>query len=371
MKVLHFYQTYKTDSQGGVEQFIWQICKGVQKVGVESQVLSLSKNPSDMIYDGHMVYRSKLHCQLASTRISFSVLSRFRHLAKQADLIHYHYPWPLMDLVHLLSGVQKPTLLTYHSDIIRQKYLLPFYQPLQRYFLSKIDCIVATSPNYFQTSPTLEAFSSKVRVIPIGLDKATYPDASEEKLQFWKSKFIGRFFLFVGVLRYYKGLHILLEASNGTMYPIVIVGAGPIERELKERVKTLGLSNIHFLGSVDDEDKVALMQLCYGIVFPSHLRSEAFGLSLLEGAMFGKPMISSEIGTGTSYINIHNKTGLVVPKSDALALRGAMQTLWNHPDRAYSMGHEAQKRYEALFTAERMAASYVNLYQELLDRPSS
>ena len=47
----------------------------------------------------------------------------------------------------------------------------------------------------------------------------------------------GRASLFVGVLRYYKGLHILLDAVAGTDYPVVIVGAGPIEQELKARAR--------------------------------------------------------------------------------------------------------------------------------------
>ena len=63
---------------------------------------------------------------------------------------------------------------------------------------------------------------------------------------------------------------------------------------------------------------MALLALSYAILFPSHLRSEAFGISLLEGAMFGKPLISSEIGTGTTYINIDGKTGVVVPPSDQM-----------------------------------------------------
>ena len=79
-----------------------------------------------------------------------------------------------------------------------------------------------------------------------------------------------------------------------------------------------------FLGAIPDEDKVALLTLCYGVVFPSHLRAEAFGVSLLEGAMFGKPMISSEIGTGTSHVNVGGVTGLVVPPGDSAALRAAL-----------------------------------------------
>ncbi|PKD78411.1 glycosyltransferase, partial [Escherichia coli] len=107
----------------------------------------------------------------------------------------------------------------------------------------------------------------------------------------------------------------------GANYPIVIVGAGPIESELREQAQNLGLKNVHFLGALPDEDKSALLTLSYGIVFPSHLRSEAFGISLLEGAMYRKPMISSEIGTGTTFINVNDQTGLVIPPSDPSALR--------------------------------------------------
>lgn len=84
--------------------------------------------------------------------------------------------------------------------------------------------------------------------------------------------------------------------------------------------------------------------------------------------MYGKPMISSEIGTGTSYINIHNETGLVVPPSDARAFREAMVTLWNNPTLAAAMGVQAAERYRKLFTAERMASNYMALYRELVEK---
>ena len=158
----------------------------------------------------------------------------------------------------------------------------------------------------------------------------------------------------------------MLEAAQGTDYPIVIVGAGPIELALKAQATQLGLRNIHFLGYQSDEDKVALLTLCYGVVFPSHLRSEAFGISLLEGAMYGKPLISSEIGTGTTYINVADETGLVVPPSDPEALRQAMTYLWEHPEQAAEMGKCAEQRYWQLFTADQMVRSYVDLYQELI-----
>ncbi|MBF0642470.1 glycosyltransferase involved in cell wall biosynthesis [Pseudomonas protegens] len=368
MKVLHFYKTSYPDTMGGVEQVINQIARGAKRLGVETDVLSLTSErlPRSFEVDGYTGHRARMDLQVASTGFSASAFFRFAKLAKEADIVHYHFPWPFMDLVHFATRVKKPTIVTYHSDIIRQKNLLKIYRPLKLKFLGDVQHIVATSPNYFETSDVLRRYSDKVSVIPIGLDKLSYPSVPPSLLEAWRERVGSKFFLFVGVIRYYKGLHILMEAGQGLNHPIVILGAGPIELELKAQAEALGLCNVHFLGQLPDEDKVALLTLCYGVVFPSHLRSEAFGISLLEGAMYGKPMISSEIGTGTTFINIHGETGMVVPPSDAGALRQAMNYLWDNPVHAANMGENAEKRYWEHFTAEQMVRSYVGLYSELI-----
>jgi rhamnosyl/mannosyltransferase len=370
MRILHFYKTYYPDSVGGIEQVIRQMCVGTGRLGVTNQVLSLSRKTDlqPFEFEGHMVHRVPQNFELASNGVSVQAISALARMAADADVVHYHFPWPFMDLAHFVARVNKPSVVTYHSDIVRQKALLRLYQPLQHRFLQSVDAIVATSPNYLGSSTVLDRYRDKTRVITFGLDKTSYPEPDQARLDHWRAKVGPKFFLFVGVLRYYKGLHILLDAVAGTDYPVVIVGAGPIEQELKARAEQLGLKNVMFVGKLDDLDKVALLKLCYAVSFPSHLRSEAFGISLLEGAMFGKPMISSEIGTGTTYINIHEQTGLVVPPSDPDALRAAMRTLWDNPQLAHEMGQRAEARYWQLFTAEQMADGYAGLYQELMAR---
>ncbi|CAB1275132.1 glycosyltransferase family 4 protein [Candidatus Nitrosacidococcus tergens] len=370
MKVLHFYKTYFPETIGGVEQVIYQIARGVSTYGIDTKVLTLAQEPSKkpLVLENHLIYQTKRDFQMASTGFSRAALFHFIELVERVDIIHYHFPWPFMDIVHFLSSVKKPTVLTYHSDIIRQRFLLTIYRPLMEFFLNHVDVIVTTSPNYLATSQVLNRYRDKTEVIPIGIDKNTYPQITSSKLNYWRNWVGEGFFLFVGMLRYYKGLHILLDAIKDTNFSVVIVGSGPIEHSLKHYAKSLKLRNIYFLGTLSDEDKVALIQLSLAIVFPSHLRSEAFGISLLEGAMYGKPMISSEIGTGTSYINIHNETGLIVPPSDSIAFRKAMEFLWNHSDIAKKMGERAEARYWQLFTGQHMARSYAHLYQRL--RPS-
>lgn len=372
MRVLHFYKTYLPDSMGGIEQVIFQLCESGARHSVDSTVLTLSNNPAPGAIQirQHQVHQARMDFQMASTGFSYSVFKQFRELAAEADVVNYHFPWPFMDLVHFFSAIKKPCVVSYHSDIIRQRHLLKLYRPLMRRFLDSADRIVAASPNYLHTSDVLQEYREKTRVITYGLDKSGYPQPDAERTERWRKQVGDRFFLFVGVMRYYKGLHILLDAMQGLNYPVVIVGAGPLEAELHAQAKALGLQNLHFVGRLGDEDKVALLELSYAVVFPSHLRSEAFGISLLEGAMYGKPMISSEIGTGTSYINIHNETGLVVPPSNPQAFREAMRTLWENPARAAEMGMKAEARYRQLFTADEMGRKWAALYEELLEEKS-
>jgi glycosyltransferase involved in cell wall biosynthesis len=370
MRVLHFYKTYYPDSVGGVEQVIRQMCVGTGRLGVTNTVLTLTreKELQPFEFEGHMVHRVPLDFEIASTGFSFKAFGQLARMAAQADVVHYHFPWPFMDLAHFVARIDKPSLVTYHSDIVRQKQLLRMYQPLKHRFLQSVDTIVATSPNYLASSAVLDRYRDKTRTITYGLDRNIYPEPDQARLEKWRAFAGEKFFLFVGVLRYYKGLHILLDAVANSDYPVVIVGAGPIERELKAHAERLGLKHVMFVGALDDDDKVALLTLCYAVAFPSHLRSEAFGISLLEGAMYGKPMISSEIGTGTTYINIDGDTGLVVPPSDPEAFGAAMRQLWDNPEMAHAMGRRAEARYWELFTAEKMATSYAALYHELVAR---
>ncbi|MEN5135231.1 MULTISPECIES: glycosyltransferase family 4 protein [Pseudomonas] len=368
IKVLHFFKTYYPETMGGIEQVIFQLAEGSAKHGIQAQVLYLSPRGSarNETVGNHVSHRSKLDLQLASTGFSLSAIKDFAELAKQADIVHFHFPWPYMDLVHFVTRLRKPTVVSYHSDIVKQKTLLKLYKPLMYRFLSSVDRIVASSPNYAQSSTVLTDFKNKVSIVPYGLDRDTYPQPSADNLAQWKARVGEKFFLFVGALRYYKGIHFLLEAAEKTRLPIVIVGGGMLEDELKAKAQAAGLDNVHFVGKLPDSDKAALLMLCYALVFPSHLRSESFGISLLEGAMYAKPMISCEIGSGMSYINIADETGLVVPPADAGALAQAMQTLWDQPEMAARMGMRAAQRYETVFTADTMVEAYAEIYRSLV-----
>ena len=370
MRVLHFFKTYWPETFGGVERTIHAIAESTAPLGVETTVLSLSPDPAGAprTFGGHRILKANLDLEIASTGFSREAFGAFADAAQATDIVHYHFPWPFMDVVHFATRHGKPSLVTYHSDIVKQRALKRLYTPLMYRFLGEMDAIVATSPSYLETSSVLPRYRDKTRVIPIGLNEADYPVPEPELVTHWRTRFTRPFFLFTGVLRYYKGLDVLVDAAKGVAADIVLIGAGPMEGSLRQQASRLGVSNIHFVGALDDDAKAALLGLAHGFVFPATERSEAFGLALLEGAMAGLPLVSTELGTGTSYVNLDRRTGLVVPPNDPSSLARAMNEIIDFPEMAAQFGRAARQRFEAMFTATEMGKSYRAMYDTLAGR---
>jgi len=284
-------------------------------------------------------------------------------------VVHYFFPWPFADLLHQLACPGTPAVLTYISDVVRQRWLGAAYAPLMWKTLRSMRTIVANAPAYAQTSPVLSAPSlrDRVRVIHLGIDERSYPHEGDDGVL--RRLGLGEaepFLLFIGVLRYYKGLHTLVQAAASVRARVVIAGSGPEGSALQEQVRQLGLTNVVFAGQVTDAEKVALLKRCRALALPSHLRSEAYGMVLVEAAMFGKPMISCEIGTGTSFVNVDGETGIVVPPESPAELARAMNRLIADEALAQRYGRAARLRYERMFSGEALGRAYAALYQDVV-----
>lgn len=370
LRVLHIYRTYFPETQGGVQEAIRQIALATRPLGVESSVFTLAQHPDPAklhAEEGEIV-RARSLFEIASCDFASPAgIQRCRAAAQHADLLQVHYPWPFADM--MLPWIRRPgqpLVVTYHSDIVRQGWLNTLYAPLRNYLLNSADRIIATSPPYAQTSEVLAAYRDKTSCIPLAL--ADCPPADSTLKAHWEARLGNDFFLFVGVPRYYKGLHFLIEALPHTRAQVVVVGDGTGRSELEARARQIGADNIRFLGRLPDADKQALFELCRGVVFPSHLRSEAFGVTLLEGARAGKPLISCEIGTGTSWVNLDQESGLVIPPADPAALASALNQLHHDPALCARLGRQARLRWQQMFQPAAVGEAYAGLYRELLEQ---
>ncbi|WP_413285372.1 glycosyltransferase [Vibrio sp. MA40-2] len=367
MKVLHLYRTCYPETKGGLEQAIRYICKGTAELGVENTILTLGDSNKDYLYENYRIIVIKKDLEISSNGFSLRLISTFIKLSRTHDIIHYQYPWPTGDLLSLFAP-KKPSLVSYQSDIVKQKILKKLYWPLEQRFLSKVDRIMASSPQYAKTSHNLIKFKDKVEIIPLAIDESSYPAVSNDNLEKWQHKVGEGFFLFIGVLRYYKGLHYLLEAANINKLPVVIAGDGPERKALQDYIDRHNLTNIKMVGFISEEDKASLHTLSKAFVFPSHLRSEAFGISLVEAQMYGKPVVSCDIGTGSSYVNINNQTGYTVEPENAMAFSNAMIKINDNITICTELGQNSRKRFENNFTSKRYAKNYIDSYNSLLNK---
>lgn len=393
MRVLHVYRTYFPDPQGGLQEAIRQIALATRPFGVQARVFTLSPQPSPTVIalpEGDVV-RSRSWAAPASCDLGgHDALRRFREQVQWADLIHYYFPWPFADLLHWLAPVRKPAVMTYVSDIVRQRAIARLYRPLMKRTLRTMQAIVTASPAYARTSPVLSGLvpAERLQVIPLGIVEDSYGDAVREAQAIDTTRRFAdafrtltraqstvatppghgggsRFFLALGVLRYYKGLHVLIDAACASGLPVAIAGDGPERRALEAHARRLG-APVAFLGHVTDAEKMALLRDCCALVLPSHLRSEAFGMVLVEAAMAKRPMISCEIGTGTSFVNLDNETGLVVPPEDPAALADAMRILASDTALRLRFGVAARRRYEALFAGRALGQAHAKLYEQVI-----
>lgn len=355
---------------GGVETVVRQLAEGAAKAGFWVEVLCLG--PKDTIEEIHnvRVHRVRSTTHLGSAPLASGFLAKYAVLAKQADVIHFHAPNPAGELALLFGGKgnAQRVVCTYHSDPLRPRWAVFAYRQLLRAFLARCDVIVASSPNYIQSSPVLGPLESRCSIIPLGIDVERFSCPDPSAVEGCEALLDGLGYpriLFVGRLVYYKGVDVLLQAvAHIPDVSVVIVGTGPLKGELIALCEKLGLKNrVRFLGVLPDELYPGIFHCADLFVLPSVERTEAFGLVGIEALAAGLPLVTTELGTGTSYYNQEDQTGLVVPKGDASKMAEAIIEILFFRERWIRYANAAGKQ-AANFSEEKMLGKYLEIYHE-------
>ena len=206
-------------------------------------------------------------------------------------------------------------------------------------------------------------------VVPFGidLDRFALRVGEVDQVQELRRRHGERISLFLGVLRYYKGLDVLIRAMERVRGRLLVVGQGPQRASLQALARELGLDDrIAFLGEVSERERRLLLHACDVFVLPSTDRSEAFGIAQLEAMACGKPVVASNLPTGVRLVNQDEVTGMLIPPGDSDALVGALNVLLEDDALRTGLGKAAQLRVEQEFTAERMIARTLRVYDEAI-----
>jgi len=371
MRILHVYKDYYP-VVGGIENHIKLLAEAQAAAGHQVTVLVTNRErqmTEQMLNNVRVIKTSRLF-SAASTPISPQLANRLAR--EHPDITHLHFPYPPGEVAQLLFGTSTGTVITYHSDVVRQVKLLKIYKPTMMRVLAKADRIIATSQAYLESSPILTQFKDKCTVIPYGINQQPFVEYDRLKAAEIRRRYgPGPVVLFVGVLRYYKGLTYLLDAMRSVAASLIIVGEGPMSETLRRQVFSVGLANrVFFVGRVSDDELPAYYHAADCFVLPASERSEAFGLVLVEALASGLPIVSTEIATATSFVNLNGVSGIVVPPRDSEALAKALNLLISDSLLRLRLAEGAKARV-SLFEAERMVQQILCLYECVLTSSGS
>jgi len=356
---------------GGVENHVRDLATSIvpafDDIEVRILVANTSRKTVQEEIDGIKVVKAANMATIQSAPVAPTFPLWLRRL--KSDIYHFHFPYPIGELSYLVARPRGKLVVTYHSDIIRQKFLLALYKPFLRSFLRRADRILTSSPNMIENSPFLAEFRDKCRVVHFGIELSRFKMNPQMKVKVdrIRKEYPGKIVLFIGRLIYYKGVRYLIEAMTDVDAHLIIIGEGPLERELSDLAANLKVSGrISFLGSVADEDLPCYYHACDIFVLPSVAGSEAFGLVQLEAQACEKPVVSTNLPTGVPYANLDRITGLVVPPESKRALSAAINELLDDANLRREFGKNGKMRVEKEFTKDAMARSVLHVYREVL-----
>ena len=359
---------------GGIETLVKQYSEELGQFDTQVRTLVCCDNRGGSIRErvnGVPVIRAANFGTYFSCPISTQFVKQFRRLSQKADVIHIHMPFPLADFAMLLSGFKGKVVLSWHSDIVKQKKLLTLYKPLLKYLLNRADMIFVATEGHIDGSDFLPEYREKCRILPYGITVEDYLEIERkpiltEKLTDKNSVKV----FFTGRLVYYKGVDVLLKAFrlvNGC--ELFIAGTGELEAELKAYAKEHNMEDkVHFLGFLPDDELKQAYADCDIFVLPSVAKSEAFGIVQLEAMVYGKPVINTLLPSGVPHVSIHKKTGLTVPPSDFESLSAAILALARNRELREEYGKNAADRVMENFNEKDIIRKLYEYLSEGIDR---
>ena len=376
MRIVHVYKDYHPPVLGGVEQTIermarWQVAAG-HDVAVLVSASGARRSRTEVV-DGVRVVRVGEWARALSSPICPGFPAALAR--ERADIWHLHSPNPLGEASFWLVRPRGAMVFTYYCDLSSQRALLPVYGPLVHALFDRAQALHAISPQALARRDSLVARDrDRFQVVPLGIDADAFLalDRDRPGARALRERYGDPFLLFVGRLRHYKGLHVLLDAMPRVDARLVIVGDGPKGPALREQARRLALGDrVVFAGSLDEaalHDHLAAAAI--GLL-PSSTETEAFGLSMVECMAAGLPVISTELGTGTSYVNQDGVTGLIVPANNPAALAAGIARLLADPSLRARLGAAGRDRVRENFTTRAMMRGMDRVYAEALDRAGS
>jgi glycosyltransferase involved in cell wall biosynthesis len=383
LRVCHLGKFYPP-APGGIEVHVKTLARGQARLGADVRVICVNHRNSrradvtwrglgstptvEEMDDGVRVTRLGRHASLSKLDVCPSLPGALWKLRDEGvDVVHVHTPNPTMLLALAAMPAFSTLVVTHHSDVIAQRVLGRAFAPVERRVHDRAAMVLSTSEAYVPGSSVLKRLGPKVRALPLGLDLTPFlvpTPGVEAWAARWRTELGAPLWLAVGRLVYYKGLTTAIDALGAVPGHLLIVGTGPLERDLRARAAERGVADrVHWVGYAEPEALLGAYRAATALWFTGNARSEGFGLAQVEALASGCPVINTAVPhSGVSWVSRHEETGLTIPVGDSAALASASRRLVDEPGLRSRLSEGAVERARVEFDGMVMAKRSLDLY---------
>lgn len=173
-----------------------------------------------------------------------------------------------------------------------------------------------------------------------------------------------KYVVFYGRIGEEKGIRILQNAwENLDDIPLVIMGAGPLEKNLKTWCKDK--KNVYFLGYQEHARCLEIVKKCEFVVFPS-IWYEGCSMVEIETLSLGKPVIATDLGFSSEAI-VNNFNGIKFELNNIEDFVAKVKLLWNNKKLVETMSKNAREDYLSKYSPEENYRQLMQIYMNLLN----
>ena len=364
LRVVHVHKDIYPPVKAGIERHIDALRRSMPTVESNVLVAARRRRTSVRVVHSGLEVRAAELCRVLSTPLAPSMPAWIRRM--DSDLVHVHMPYPPGEASAVLAAGDRPIIVSYHADVVRQAWLAPLYGPIAKTLLRRAAAVVVGSDGMLERSPLLEDFRGKGRVVPYGIDTSRFdPErVSDDAVRAVRERFGGPLVVAVGRLVYYKGLDLLIDAVARMPLSLVIVGSGPMAGTLAARARDN--PRVHFTGEIPDDELVELLAAADCYVLASTSRAESFGLATVEAQAMETPAVVTDLGTGTTDAIADRETGIAVAAGQARALEEGLRWIFADEDRRAAMARAARHRAVEQHSEDVQAKRMLAVYEDVL-----
>lgn len=371
LRVLHAYKIFMPDIKGGVPTAIRQLAVGMA-ADCAATVLATRAwgTPEWVEIEGVRVRRSLSLANVLSLPIAPFYPLRFWQMARRADVVVHHVPFPLVDVSVALWFPRRCGLVVHwHSEIHGasrgQQRVLPLLRGFINRTLRRADRILVPSPIMIEQSPFLGPFAHKCEVVPYGIDLSYWSELSPEEDRRVRELRAShpRLVVAAGRLVATKGFDVLIEAFAGVNGQLVILGAGPLEARLRALAASRGLQErVRITGELYEAGEFkCLLHAARLFAMPSI--TETFGLVQLEAMACSRAVVNTRLPTVVPLVARNGKEALTVAPGSVPELATALGKLLDDEALCVRLGQNGRQRVAETYSEPAYFAHMAEIYR--------